>query len=171
MTITTITITITTITATSSCHFVLVYMEGRSGHTCKPQSFFLLGYVVPVRRCAAPRPAQSPAAMSVSDLIRDLGLDTRDGETRGWRMLLLAAGPGRVLQLHLEGKFLELVQHERPTLVYVNPSTDPKAYDIWQTPPEGGIGLFVGRPHTAPAEDAINTSGPSGSPAVSTSGI
>ena len=109
--------------------------------------------------------------MALKDLIRDLGLDTRDGETRGWRMLLLAAGPGRVLQLHLEGKFLELVQHERPTLVYVNPSTDPKAYDIWQTPPEGGIGLFVGRPHTAPAEDAVNTSGPSGSPAVSTSGI
>ena len=104
--------------------------------------------------------------MWIYDLIRDLGLDTRDGETRGWRMLLLAAGPGRVLQLHLEGKCLELVQQERPMLVYVNPSIDPKACDIWQTPSEGGRSLLVARPHTAPAEDAVSTSGPSGSPSM-----
>ena len=77
--------------------------------------------------------------------IRDLGLDTRGEDTRGWRMLLMAAGPKRILRVHLEGKFLELVQQEKPTLVYVNPSTDPDALDMWQTPPNEGVRLWVGR--------------------------
>ena len=72
-------------------------------------------------------------------------MDTRGEDTRGWRMLLLAAGPGSILQVHLEGKFLELVQQEKPTLVYVNPSTDPDALDMWQTPPNEGVRLWVGR--------------------------
>ena len=82
--------------------------------------------------------------MSISDLIRDLGLDTRGEDTRGWRMLLMAAGPKRI-RVHLEGKFLELVQQEKPTLVYVNPSTDPDVLDMWQTPPNEGVRLWVGR--------------------------
>ena len=35
-------------------------------------------------------------------------------DTRGWRVLLVPAGPFRVLQVHLEGKFLELVQQANP---------------------------------------------------------
>ena len=82
--------------------------------------------------------------MAFKDLIRDLGPDTRGEDTRGWRMLLMAAGPKRI-RVHLEGKFLELVQQEKPTLVYVNPSTDPDALDMWQTPPNEGVRLWVGR--------------------------
>ena len=91
--------------------------------------------------------------MSISDLICDLGLDTlgkmtdRDGkDTRGWRMLWVAAGPIRILRIHLEGKLLELVQQDKPMLVYVNPRTDPDAFDVWQTPPDEGEGRWVGRP-------------------------
>ena len=40
----------------------------------------------------------------------------------------------------------ELVQQAKPTLVYVNPRTDPDAFDLWQTPPDEGDGLWVGRP-------------------------
>ena len=48
-------------------------------------------------------------------------------------MIPMAAGPKRILRIHLEGKFLELVQQDKPTLVYVNPSIDPNASDVWQT--------------------------------------
>ena len=91
--------------------------------------------------------------MSISDLFCDLGLDTlgkmtdTDGkDTRGWRMLWVAAGPNRILRIHLEGKLLVLVQQDKPTLVYVNPSTDPDAFDVWQKPPDEGLGVWVGRP-------------------------
>ena len=90
--------------------------------------------------------------MSISDLICYLGLDTlgkmtdMDGEdTRGWRMLWVAAGPFRILRIHLDGKLLELVQQDKPTLVYVNPSTDPDSFDVWQTPPNEGARWQVGR--------------------------
>ena len=83
--------------------------------------------------------------MSISDLICDLGLDTRGEDTRGWRMLLIASAPKRILQVHLEKKFLELVQREKPTGVYVTPSTDPDVFDVWQTPPNDGVRLWVGR--------------------------
>ena len=91
--------------------------------------------------------------MSISDLFCDLGLDTlgkmadTDGkDTRGWRMLWVAAGPNNILRIHLEGKLLELVQQDEPMLVYVKPSTDPDAVDVWQTPPDEGEGRLVGRP-------------------------
>ena len=72
--------------------------------------------------------------------IHDLGQDTR-----GWRVLLVPAGPFRVLQVHLEGKFLELVQQANPVMIYVNPSTDADAFDEWQTPPLEGERVPVGR--------------------------
>ena len=50
-------------------------------------------------------------------------------------MIPMAAGPKRILRVHLEGKFLELVQQEKPTLVH----------DMWQTPPNEGVRLWVGR--------------------------
>ena len=91
--------------------------------------------------------------MSISDLFCDLGLDTlgkmtdTDGkDTRGWRMIWVAAGPNNILRIHLEGKLLQLVQQDEPMLVYVNPSTDPDAFDVWQTPPDKGEGRWVGRP-------------------------
>ena len=72
--------------------------------------------------------------------IQDLGQDTR-----GWRVLLVPAGPLRVIQVHLEGKFLELVQQANPVMIYVNPSTDADAFDEWQTPPLEGDRVPVGR--------------------------
>ena len=43
------------------------------------------------------------------------------------------------------GWFLELVQQDKPTLVYVNPSIDPDAFDVWQTHPNEGARWQVGR--------------------------
>ena len=61
-------------------------------------------------------------------------------------MIPMAAGPKRILRIHVEGGwFLELVQQDKPTLVYVNPSTDPDAFDVWQTHPNEGARWQVGR--------------------------
>ena len=66
-------------------------------------------------------------------------------DTRGWRVLLVPAAPLRVRQVHLEGKFLELVQQANPVMIYVNPSIDADAFDEWQTPPLEGERVPVGR--------------------------
>ena len=62
-------------------------------------------------------------------------------------MIPMAAGPKRILRIHVEGGgwFLELVQQDKPTLVYVNPSIDPDAFDVWQTHPNEGARWQVGR--------------------------
>ena len=60
-------------------------------------------------------------------------------------MIPMAAGPKRILRIHAEGEFRELVQQDKPTLVYVNPSTDPDAFDVWQAHLNDGARWQVGR--------------------------